>query len=254
MQNSSIDDVSFACLSDIGKVRHNNEDMAYAGESPYGTLLVIADGMGGHRNGEVASKIIADTLSLGFTSARHPFKTHSAKRFLLSKLKEANKRIYKTSIEEFGGTEIGSTAVTCLITRDGTYLVSVGDSRCYTYSARDGLIHKTTDQTYVECLFESGKITQDEIANHPQKNILINAVGIYPDLSKIEEARLEKDSFDVILLCSDGLYNMISDEDISKILSNKALKASQKARALVDQALANGGKDNVAVALWERPQ
>ncbi|MFA6829928.1 MAG: protein phosphatase 2C domain-containing protein [Bacilli bacterium] len=238
------------CLSDVGLKRSNNEDAAYAGKSPYGILLAVADGMGGHRKGEVASKIIIDSLSLPFVSFRRDFNVGKARHFIRKYLKAANKSIYEMSLSGNELKEMGSTAVCALISDNGTFISSVGDSRCYTYSEADGLIRRTTDQTYVELLFETGKITHDEIANHPQKNLLINAVGINPDLSQVQEVILAKDSYECILLCSDGLYNMVSDAEIASTMAKK-ISVCEKAHELINKALENGGKDNVAVSVWE---
>ena len=204
-----------AALSDIGLRRKNNEDAAYAIKNQYGVLLIVADGMGGHRKGEVA-----------------------------------NNEIYKMSLSGDEYREMGTTAVSCIIGDKESTILSVGDSRCYIID-NDGLLKQVSkDQTYVELLFESGKISKSEMATHPQKNLLINAVGINPDLTNIEEFVLPNDSYRAILLCSDGLYNMVSDEEIHAVMMEE-LTANEKAKALIKKALDAGGNDNVAVVIWE---
>ncbi|MFA6860796.1 MAG: protein phosphatase 2C domain-containing protein [Bacilli bacterium] len=241
-----------ACLSDKGNKRLNNEDAAYVASCQYGALLVVADGMGGHRKGEVASKIVVDSLALSFASTRHEFSFLSAKRFVNKALKKANKEIYKMSLEgEF--KEMGTTAVSALKTKNGVLVTAVGDSRCYTYSKKDGLVLRTTDQTYVELLFEAGKINRNDIKTHPQRNLLVNAVGINPDLSQVEETSILDEDYDVLLLCSDGLYNMVDDQGIISTLKNDSLSSDSKCRELISKALAGGGNDNVAVAVLEKP-
>ncbi len=197
---------SFACLTDIGKKRKNNEDAAYAASSRYGKILIIADGMGGHRKGEVASRIVVEELSSAFHDVKKTLTLSSARKLMRKHLKKANKDIYRLSLNGEDYKEMGTTAVCALICDEGTYVISIGDSRCYTYSDVSGLVRKTTDQTYVELLFETGKISKAEMATHPQKNLLINAVGINPDLSQIQETTFSNDSYDTILLCSYGLY------------------------------------------------
>ncbi len=245
---------NFACLTDIGKKRKNNEDAAYAASSQYGKILIIADGMGGHRKGEVASKMVIDELSLAFYSVRKKLTVSSARKLVRKHLKKANKDIYKLSLNGEDYKEMGTTAVCAVICQDGTYIISIGDSRCYTYSDNSGLVRKTTDQTYVELLFETGKITRAEIANHPQKNLLINAIGINPDLSQIQENTFSNDSYDCLLLCSDGLYNGVSEEEMTDILKNKETSAHEKAKALIDTALSHDENDNIAVSIWENTQ
>lgn len=240
----------FSCLSDIGTARKNNEDAAYAANSQYGSLLIVADGMGGHRKGEMASKIVLDELSLDFASARRVFSPERAMKFLKKGLKKANKRIYKLSLSGDDYKEMGTTAVCALITPEKALICNIGDSRCYRYSTATGLKKVTTDQTYVELLFETGKITKGEMKTHPQRNLLINAVGINPDLNEIQEREVLSTDYEILLLCSDGLYNAVSEERIQEILSTKE-EANVLCRKLIDEALANKGTDNIAVSIWE---
>ncbi len=239
-----------AALSDIGLRRKNNEDAAYAVCQQYGKLLVIADGMGGHRKGEVASKIVVDSLSIKFNSERHTFNTRRSKKFYKKQMKKANQEIYKLSLSGDEYREMGTTAVSCVIGDKETTIFSVGDSRCYIIDPQGVLKQITKDQTYVELLYESGKISKAEMATHPQKNLLINAVGINPDLTNCEEFVFSNDAYKSILLCSDGLYNMVSDEEIQATMTS-SLPAMEKARELIKKALNAGGNDNVAVAIWD---
>ena len=242
---------SFACLTDIGKKRKNNEDAAYAASSRYGKMLIIADGMGGHRKGEVASKIVIDELSSAFHEVKKNLTVSGARKLLRKHLKKANKDIYRLSLNGDDYKEMGTTAVCALVCTDGTYVMSIGDSRCYTYSDSSGLVRKTTDQTYVELLFETGKISKSEMATHPQKNLLINAVGINPDLNQIQETTFSNDSYDVILLCSDGLYNGISESEMEGVLKERKTSAKEKCKVLIDLALFNDENDNIAVSILE---
>lgn len=243
MDNSEL---HIAALSDIGKKRKNNEDSAYVATTPYGTLLIAADGMGGHRKGEVASKIVVDSLSIPFMTFHHKFKSGNSKRFLSKNLKKANKEIYKMSLSGDEFREMGTTAVAALVFDSGTYLLSVGDSRCYSFKD-NVLTQQTKDQTYVEMLFETGRIKKSEIATHPQKNLLLNAVGINPDLVDVEEKVIPND-YDALMLCTDGLYNMLNESEMSSVLREN-VGAHEKAQKLIDLALEHGGNDNIAVVL-----
>jgi len=241
-----------ACQSDIGKHRKNNEDAAFCASSQYGTLLLVCDGIGGHRKGEVASALIIDSLAIPFQSLHRHLSLRGMRHFSRKNLKKANRTIYKMSLsgEEF--REMGSTAVGAFVGEKKTFFFSVGDSRAYAYSKEKGLTRVTKDQTYVQFLFDSGRITKDQMANHPQKNLLLNAVGINPDLSDVEEIPVDTDSFDAVLLCSDGLYNMVPDATIADVLSEEGRTTKEKAKKLIDLALEAGGNDNIAVSLMER--
>lgn len=241
---------NLAALSDIGLHRKNNEDNAYAVKTPYGALLIVADGMGGHRQGEVASKMVVDALSIPFMQKKHVFSPFRAKHFLRKNLKLANKQVYNLALTSDEYKEMGTTAVAGVVGPKETYILSVGDSRAYTFSD-EGLKQITEDQTYVEFLYKSGKITKSQMATHPQKNLLINAVGINPDLSNVDEITLPNASYKMLLLCSDGLYNMVSDEEIAEVLGS-SLTLQEKAKKLIDLALLHGGNDNVAVVLWQK--
>lgn len=249
MSNDNLEKKNIAAVSNIGCRRHNNEDMAYSGSTQYGTLLVVADGMGGHRKGEVASKEVVDILSITFASNRHRLSSSSAKRMTKKAIKKANKNIYKMSFATGEFEEMGTTVVAALRGIDGTYVINLGDSRCYSYSQDSGLVRQTIDQSYVELLYENGRISKKEMQSHPQKNMLINAVGINPDVSEIQDKIIDNSSYSILLLCSDGLYNMVSDEDIAKVLSDKGLDVQAKADTLIKMALDAGGNDNIAVSI-----
>lgn len=241
----------FAIATDIGKKRKNNEDCVEFVQGPDSGLLVVCDGMGGHRKGEVASNLIKDCLSLAFQRNRKKFNLRRVKHFFHKQLKLVNKEIYRLSMQGNEVKEMGSTVVSCLIFEGGTYIVSAGDSRCYTFCEEDGLVQRTTDQTYVQVLFEEGKITRAEMATHPQKNLLINAVGILPELTHLQEFYLPNTAYSSLLLCTDGLYNMVSESEMVSVLKDKSMDVKTKAKTLIDLALEHGGNDNIAVAIWE---
>ena len=147
--------------------------------------------------------------------------------------------------------EMGTTESAALIRLDGTTIFSVGDSRVYSFKKGVGLTQISKDQSYVELLFETGRIDKDEMKTHPQRNILTNAVGLNATLSNYEEFFIPNDSYDKLLLCTDGLFNMVSDEEIKMVLE-KEETIEEKAKELIQLALEHGGNDNVAVVLWEK--
>ena len=233
-------------------VKKNNEDMGYVSKNPYSTLLLVCDGMGGHKKGEIASKLIVDTISLEFKKRKSSFNLSSVKKFTKHVFKKANKEVYKKSLENNEFKEMGSTAVMAIVSKDITFISSIGDSRCYTYSESKGLKKRTNDQTYVEFLYETGRITKEEKEIHPQKNLLLNAVGINQELTNLQTKTIKNKDYSAILLCSDGLYNMVSEEEMEDILSNNDLSTNAKAQKMIDKALANGGSDNITIALMEK--
>lgn len=252
MENTNNFNGTIYAISDIGKKRKNNEDAAYCAKSQYGIFLIVCDGMGGHRKGEVASKMVVDSLSVPFCEARHVFTVFRGKHFLAHHSKKVNKEIYHRAVTNDDYREMGTTESAVLVCQDGTCVFSVGDSRVYSFSKKDGLVQISKDQSYVGMLFESGRIAKADMKNHPQRNLLTNAVGLNANLSNYEEFVIDNDYYDSLLLCTDGLYNMISEDDMRQVLSDTSLDTEAKSKELVKRALDAGGNDNVAVIILEK--
>lgn len=240
-----------AFLSDIGLVRKNNEDIAAIVENNHGLALLVADGLGGHHKGEIASRIASDDLTFFFRQRKEKFTEHSAKKFIKKCIKRAHDDIYSLALLDSSYNGIGSTLVFALVDDNKTYIANVGDSRCYTYSSYEGLVLRTKDESYVQYLFDLGKITKAERKEHPQRNILLNAVGIDCDYKHVQTQTLDTSSYNKIILCSDGLYNYVSEERIAEVLKMK-ISSKEKLDILLEDALKTGGKDNIAIALWEK--
>ncbi|MDY5440849.1 MAG: Stp1/IreP family PP2C-type Ser/Thr phosphatase [Candidatus Enteromonas sp.] len=237
---------NYASFTDRGRVRISNEDQAGVATNEKGdVLLVVCDGMGGQNKGDYASKMALDTLLEAFearSSILFP------QRFLLRAVKEANKRIFSMAETNPAYEKMGTTLVAALIIKDKVYVVNVGDSRCYSYSRMLGLTRLTHDQTYVDYLVRAGKISKEETYTHPERHVLMNALGTYPSASMdIFRYQYHGES---ILLCSDGLYNNLSETEIRAVLGSDE-RPEKKARALIIDANGNGGSDNIAVAYWE---
>ncbi len=238
----------FACFSNVGTNRKNNEDIAYYSLSPYGALLLIADGMGGHRKGEVASKMACDTLSYIFNSNRKTITSKSAKKLLVKGFTKANNEIYKLSnTQEFN--EMGTTLVAAILYSTGCYILSVGDSRLYKMKDNK-LTQVSVDQTNIQFYKETGRLKNLEDEKKMRK-LLLNAIGINPDLINYEEYSLSIDEYDKLFLCSDGINSVLEDSDIESILNKKAT-AKEKLNEIIDTALERKVLDNVACVLWER--
>lgn len=228
----------FAGKTDIGLVRSNNEDFFYA----KGNLLIIADGMGGHNAGEVASKLAVDTVISVLEGIKENYKES-----LILAIKEANEIVFEKATGEQSG--MGTTIDICICDKDKIYLGHVGDSRVY--AIREGkAIRITEDHSYVEMLVQKGEITADEAKDYPMKNMITKAIGVSKSIEgDFYEFALKRD--DKILLCTDGLTNMLSDDEIVKVISESE-NVDIATDALVEKANAAGGKDNITVIVAEK--
>jgi PPM family protein phosphatase len=224
----------YAVRSDLGLVRNNNEDSVYAGPR----LLAIADGMGGHAAGEVASKIVIGALEPLDEDRR----IDDLMRMLRDTVVEANHRIADAVKQRKDLEGMGTTLTALRFVGSQVGLVHVGDSRAYLM--RGGMLSQIThDDTYVQYLVDSGKLTPDEAKDHPRKSVILRALlgsDVEPDVS-IREAR----AGDRYLLCSDGLSDVVSTETIAETL--QISDPQESADRLVELALRGGGPDNVTV-------
>ena len=239
--------MKIASKTDIGKVRNTNQDSYAAGEMLDGTAwAVVCDGMGGANGGNIASanavKIISEYIS---SSYHEEMGSNSIKTLLQSALYGANVRLYDMSktIESLNG--MGTTVVSAIISNGTAHIAHAGDSRAY-------LIHEgklsqiTKDHSIVQSMVDKGQITPEEAKNHPNKNVITRALGVDEDI-KIEYNELSFTPDDCILICTDGLPNFVSDEDIEEIISSHEFYDYPK--VLIDRANSNGGGDNITIVL-----
>lgn len=240
--------VSLSYVTDIGNVRKNNEDRAAAADFGSVQLLIVCDGMGGHRKGEVASELALDIVASTFDNNPIPPNAYRAHKMLKKALKSANSDINRLASRDEAYADMGTTIVCALSLPDETIIVNCGDSRAYTYSKAQGLRLITTDQTYVQYLFDRGKITREEMATHPKRHVLMNAMGINATLS-YDMFDIPND-YDALLLVSDGFSNMVSFREIEQFLALE-VETKEKVQAMLNRALANGGTDNIAINLME---
>jgi PPM family protein phosphatase len=248
------DKVSTALLSDMGRVRTNNED-AVAEDINLG-LLVLADGMGGYNAGEIASGI---TIATVLDTARREWKTllkgqvdettgytHEA-LMLRNAVETAHTTIYHVSQSQPQCAGMGTTVVTCMLHNGRLSIAYVGDSRLYRLR-HNQLEQITRDHSLLEELIARGHYSRPEAMKLVRKNIVTRALGVEPEVTVdiIEETA---EVGDIILACSDGLTDMVDDETIRLTLVEYADNLPSAARALVDTANARGGKDNISVVL-----
>lgn len=227
-----------------GRIRPLNEDSHFVSQpDASGTVLaIVADGMGGHNAGEVASGKavgIVQKDALGKCGK-------NAKDVLIKAVNDANREIYEMSINAKNLSGMGTTMTACVAEEGSATAVQVGDSRLYLIRG-DKITQITKDHSLVEMLLENGKITKEEARRHPQKNIITRAVGTDRTVdADIYDFATEKG--DVILLCSDGLVNMVEDNDILSVI-NESKTLDDAAKRLVAAAEDAGGTDNITVIL-----
>lgn len=234
-----------ACaLTDIGQKRQINQDYIYESTAPVGAfpnLFILADGMGGHKAGDFASKYLVETM-VGYVSRTRSTETV---KVLNNALQLANAMIYHKSMEETDLRGMGSTLIAAVIEESILTVANVGDSRLYL--VRDGITQVTKDHSYVEELIDRGQMERGSEEYYRKKNIITRAVGIEEEVTAdyFEVDLLEGD---YVLLCSDGLTNMVDDDTVLAIISGNG-SLSYKAKTLIRTANENGGSDNIAVIL-----
>lgn len=228
--------------TNVGNYRKNNEDSYFLNESK--NLYILADGMGGHLAGERASKMATEIIGSDFEGEREVKSIDDAIEILSSSIRDANKKIYESSQENEDYRGMGTTLSAGLILDNVLIYSNIGDSRIY--KINKDMDQLTRDDSFVNYLIEIGEITEEEAKNHPKKNVLTKAMGTTPDIEVIVNT-LNIEEKDIFLFCSDGLTNMVSDEDIFKIVKENNPEDARD--MLLDLALKNGGMDNITFIL-----
>jgi protein phosphatase len=241
--------------TDIGQVRKRNEDSSCAFEpedaevlSAKGSLYIVADGMGGHRGGEVASKLAVETIRQEYYASPESDPLNA----LMMAFKVANRLIFNksTSDQEFFG--MGTTCTAMVILGNLAYFAHVGDSRAYLFR-QEKLQRITRDHSLVEDMIRAGMITPDEARVHPQRNIITRSLGIQDSIIPDRPVSpLDVETGDIFLMCSDGLTSLVDDGTIETVLAGKT--PSEACDHLVALANQQGGTDNITVQIIEVQQ
>lgn len=244
-------DIRAIVVTDLGNVRTNNEDMGYFVRpndlnvrKERGFLGIVADGMGGHAAGEVASKMAVEIIRNTYYATSDQI-TKSLKHAFL----QANQKINAEAKQNTQRKGMGTTATAVVIRGDELFFAHIGDSRLYLLKD-NGIKQLSSDHTYIQELLRKGEISAEAAAVHPDRNVLIRAMGTHESVEV--EAVSVKDKFTLgnrLVLCSDGLYDYISDEEILQLASQGELKKC--AYDLVNTAKARGGHDNITVLIIE---
>ncbi|MBR2562400.1 MAG: Stp1/IreP family PP2C-type Ser/Thr phosphatase [Eubacterium sp.] len=231
--------------TDTGRKRQVNQDYIFTSEGAVGNLpnlLVVADGMGGHNAGDFASRYGVSVLVESVRKDRN----FNPVKILRNAIEAANREVLSQAKMDPTMAGMGTTMVACTVVGGYAYVANVGDSRLYVSSSE--LTQITQDHSLIAEMVRLGELTPEEGRNHPDKNIITRAVGTAEEV-RIDFFDIKLESGDRILMCSDGLTNMVADERIFEILQEK--EAEESPQTLVDEANNNGGKDNIAVIVAE---
>lgn len=239
-------------LSDVGRKRNVDEDSILVVESigcfeskiEPKFLLVLADGMGGHSKGELASKITTQTIAEKISpSILSEIDYVSA---IADSIKEANRRVLQYTVDNPEAQGMGTTVVCAVIDGNSVHIGHVGDSRAYVIN-KEGIEQITKDHSYVQDLVDKGEITAKEVRSHPKKNVIMRAVGIYGDVD-VDTTKLTLADDEYLLLCCDGQIIHVEDEELQEIVLN-AENSQEACQKLIDIANERGGEDNISVIL-----
>lgn len=233
--------------TDVGRLREVNQDYVFCSDKPIGNLsnlFIVADGMGGHKAGDLASRFTVDS----FVDTIKGLTSTNPITLIEEAIRSANEQLIKKSKESDEYTGMGTTLVVATIDGDMLYIANVGDSRLYIYNADLNQITQITrDHSLVEAMISMGEIDRKDARKHEKKNIITRAIGGMDNiLADFFDVKLN--SNDLILMCTDGLTNMLEDEEIKKILKT-GNDIRECADMLIEKANNNGGKDNIGVVL-----
>ncbi len=232
-------------ITDTGRTRDANQDYVFCEEHAIGSfpnLFIVADGMGGHNAGDTASRMCVEVV----VSQIEKSTKVTPIGILEQAVAAANETDYDASLEDVALYGMGTTLVGTVVFGDTAYVINVGDSRLYAF--RDTLKQVTVDHSLVEEMVQSGKLQKEAIRTHPNKNIITRALGTNRTV-KADCFEIEVREGDVLLLCSDGLTNMLEDDRIESIIKQYKNDMKRAGEILIEEANEAGGKDNISVVL-----
>ena len=238
--------MKYYAMTDVGRRREMNQDYVYATGQPIGpfpNLLVVADGMGGHKAGDFASKFTVEVVKREIAGSR----SRKPEKVMHDAIQVANRELIRVASRDVKLEGMGTTLVVATVIGDTLYFANIGDSRLYLID--DNIKQLSKDHSLVEEMVRLGGIKTEDARNHPDKNIITRAMGVKDEAeADFYEFRIKRG--DKILMCTDGLSNMVEDEDMFGLVkgSRDVVEAVQM---LIDRANSNGGRDNIGVVLAE---
>lgn len=249
--------IRYAGNTNVGMKRTHNEDSLYL--IPSQNLYMVADGMGGHASGEVASQMAVETIAQFFQETAEdedvtwPYKMDKDKEYqenrLITSVKLANQRIFESATEQPRLKGMGTTVVICYFSAGGVYVGHVGDSRVYRIRG-EALTQVTEDHSLLNDYIKMKELTPEEIENFPHKNVIVRALGMKETVAVDSMFEIPQ-SGDIYLMCSDGLSGMIDDDTIRTLVIQNRDDLEGCCNKLIDVANANGGTDNITCVLAE---
>ncbi|MBQ3560064.1 MAG: Stp1/IreP family PP2C-type Ser/Thr phosphatase [Agathobacter sp.] len=231
-------------ITDTGALRTMNQDYCFSSDTPIGNLpnlYIVCDGMGGHKAGEYASRYTVERIVAHASRSR----SENPIRILRDAIQKANEILVIESREDIEKQGMGTTVVAATIIDHRMYVANVGDSRLYVIGEKIEQI--TKDHSYVEEMVRMGKVDPADARMHEKKNVITRAVGVTEKV-RTDIFEVDLNESDAVLLCTDGLSNMVTDERIFEIISS-AVHSEEAAKQLVDEANKNGGQDNITVVV-----
>lgn len=240
-------DMRIYSTTDIGQKRTINQDYVFVSETPVGklpNLFVVADGMGGHNAGDYASSHAVQTL----VNTIQQDEDFNPVKVIRHAIETANIEIFEQAQRDESYIGMGTTMVVATVVGNYAYIANVGDSRLYII--QEYIEQVTKDHSLVQEMVRWGEISADEAQNHPNKNIITRALGVEKTID-IDFFDLKLEANSVLLMCSDGLSNMVDDTTIETIILDQDMNLKQKGEKLLQEANQNGGQDNIAIILVE---
>lgn len=234
-------------MTDAGRKRDMNQDYVYGSDTAVGklpNLFVVADGMGGHKAGDYASRVAVEVMAEYIKNDESGLPVAALRKGI----EEANRIVLRASLIDIDKEGMGTTIVAAVIDDDKLIAGNVGDSRLYIVNEHS-IKQVTVDHSYVEEMIRCGRIAREDARNHPDKNMITRAVGVFPKVD-VDFFETKVEPGDTVLLCTDGLTNMVEDEEIKRIILGQR-DIVEKTESLVEAANRNGGTDNITVLLVE---
>lgn len=234
-------------MTHIGQRREMNQDYMYTSETAVGNLpnlFLVADGMGGHKAGDYASRFTIEKIVEYITRSEMTEPVAVMKEAV----NDANRLLMEEANADTGKLGMGTTIVAATIVDKSLYAANVGDSRLYVIN-QESITQITRDHSLVEEMVRLGEMDKEDAKDHPDKNIITRAIGVFPEVS-VDFFETGLETADMILMCSDGLTNMVEDEEIKRIILGQR-DIVEKTEKLIETANQNGGRDNITVVLVE---